>query len=316
MADVIGVFWMFHKRRVELGNIPFSLIIGSHVDNHIGSFNPNRDVPQESLNLVKKNMGSSVRVIDFYSNAVALSLSTSLAQYLSRVYDSHDDFSDVLPVSDSLNVFFSPVARRYVRELIQSVEQKGRSISRVFLRGDFNIFSVVSAGATTGAEVVSQLKSLLAEQFDPKHALMIAKVELSKIEDARGGIGLTRKAPNLYMGKPKYDLISDSGLNREKLNLLGYGKAIGCPASLVLSSEAEAFLKTLGFHPPRTMLADFSQLLVHDFDNTIGSWYQTLTEDEKRRYIHAEDIPILSGELRQKISREEELLFNRGKERR
>lgn len=313
LADVIGIFWVFHRERIARRNLPFSGTYEFEGTNTIVKpLNLNR-CPREG------------RILNFWAEGVRDVFIGSWNQFLQRL--DRYQFSVCIPIAnevpDSVNVFFSEGNQRYIGPLIQSAERLGGEISQVALHDGYTVEAVVSAGINTGSEVTTQLKALFGPSSQESLPLMISKIHLDSVNQARRGIGITKTRVGSHEGNPLYYLVDDSplGIDREVLKSFGLGEAIGCPAGLPITQETRDFLTRLGFDPPRTMLGDFAIVLSSEFDRTVLAWYERLPEDERRRRIHPDELRLLSGEARKaaieeaKTRREGGCPFGHGKER-
>src|SRR5579859_3231617 len=107
-ADIIGIFWQFHKKRVLTGNIAFSLI-GDE------GFNINKVIKPDR----------QVDLINPFSGGTIISLHTSLQQFMLANMNAPISNESRFPIPASCNLLIDD----YVKELIQRTKQKGAMYS-------------------------------------------------------------------------------------------------------------------------------------------------------------------------------------------
>lgn len=302
LADIIGIFWQFHKRRIEMGNIPFAAKWNTRLGMH-GKYDPQAEVSEYT------DVGASRRhkVIEDFAYATRLTFEASWIQYLRELgygfdispLDNEVSFLDAdgVRIPEEVLSLVDP----YLNEIIDRAQLMGEELSEVSLIDKFSVQRIVDAGANTGARVTSQLVGLFGEDFEPASSLIISKVALDNVAFARKEIGLVMsKKPDVDNRSLDYSLLDDSkvGLNRNRLKEWGLGRVLGCPAGIPISEEAREFLRDKGVVVEATMLEEFAEVTSVQFDEAIGSWFRGLSPEYSREVIEAEDLRILSGEAR------------------
>lgn len=225
-------------------------------------------------------------------------LSASWQQFLEGLgADYTGSFLGGTSIPESARRFMDP----YVRYLIGRAGVLGKDLSKVGLRDGYSVKSLVGAGIATGAEVTTQLRAVFGEEFRPIMTVMISKVRLADVENARRGVGLTKKRLGSHEGGAEYSLLDNSpqGLNRERLKELGLGDALGCPASMKVSQETKEFLKERGVDVSSiTMLEDFATMTADEFDHYVGEWYRGLSAPQRKLFVESETRRVIDGTAR------------------
>jgi hypothetical protein len=293
-ADILGIFWQFHKERLEAGNIEFAMV-PKYEGGPAVSFNPALRAAQ----LVEPD-GMEYDVLFDFTNAVYDTMAGSWQQFLANLglYHTKELLADV-KIPNRLQRFFTAditnLARRTEK---QTVEYRTAANSE-------SLSSIGNAGMNTGAMATVQLYALLREQFTPKPAIMMSKVSLNYLNPALSEIGIPDEAEDgTVLIEGTYTLLEDSalGIDRKRLRKFGLGFNLGCPASMNISDDAKSFLQRIDVNMgDTTMLDEFAAMVPLQMDRYVGVWYGGLTERVRQRLIDPENRRILSGELREKL---------------
>lgn len=304
LADVIGIFWEFHKRRIQSGNIEFALT--EHPETRkLVPFNPllKTDLWQKGGNLHPH------KVLEDFSDAVLETHQGSWQQFLEGLgRDSIKGSLAEVEVPEGAKKFFDP----YIEGLIVRVEQLGTELSRVHFKEGFSISSLGNAGFNTGTMVTTQLIGLFGDEFRPLTAVLISKVRLEDVGLARKEVGLPAISLKGEFEIPlgDYSLLDNSplGLNRDRLRELGLGDTLGCPAGMKISHETQEFLVSKGVSlSGKTMLEEFAGMMSEQFDRYLGFWYRGLTTLQRQTLIDPETERVLAGEVRRLALQENDL---------
>ncbi len=304
LADIIGIFWQFHKERVESGNIEFTYMKEFQYPGY--NFIPFD--PQVKANkyptLKEKYLGgllykniSTYNVVENFGMETSSTLIASWMQFLEGVgtIDHLPNFLNGMPEPpESLQRFMSP----YARSLIDKAGDLGKDLSKVELTNKYEVGAVVSAGMNTGTKVTTQLRALFDEDFKTIMPVILSKVRLGDIEEARTEIGI-KSSRSVNTGDANYNLLDNSkyGLDVERLKEFGLGDTLGCPASMKVSEPAKQFLKECGVEVSGTMLEDFAGVASEKFEHYVGSWYRDLSPREQRKLVEPETRKILDGDV-------------------
>ncbi len=293
LADLIGIFWQFHKQRIESKNIEFAYMYNAESNTH-ERFNPKK----ESEARQKEKHYRPYRVIEDFGNCVSRTLQASWDQFLNGVgipkWDRESFINSIQPPESIKKHFSDP----YIRSLVDRAGELGKELSSVSLRDDYSVKAVVNAGISTGSEVTTQLRALFGKVFNPVLAVVISKVSLKNVDDARSGIGLTEVIGGGHEGIPQYSLLNASKdfLDKDKLKMLGLGKTLGCPAGIKISKDAERFLKKCGINTsPETMLEGFASMVNEQAKPYLEEWFCNLSEMGRQQILEPETREVLEG---------------------
>ena len=292
LADTFGIFWQFHKERVLSGNL--SLAMAENLDT--GAFEPYD--PRKRLRGWRRR-----EPITDYVEAMKDTTESSWHQFLDGLGLLTGEHKLVdIPVPDEQRRFFD----EYTTHMAFAADDGVRLYARTDLKGSTVLSSLGDAGMESGIDATVQLPAIFGEDYSPVSTLQLSKVSLHNFYDGLTEIGLFPRASQTERTKPDYSLLdgSSNGLRRDKLRELGLGDNIGCPASLPVRKETEAYLVDKGVTlATRTMLEDLSQMTADHFQRDVMEPYRELG---MRRYISVtgENRRMLDGRVRSSIGRE------------
>ncbi len=303
-ADTIGIFWHFHKERLNSGNIPFASVSFASGRPPIG-FDP--DLRYESQ---RKSSHVKYEILSDFAHATSNTLIGSWKQFVGGLgLQTSPDVLDTIPVPQRQMRYFTDD----VRGLAERTERLAMLMHPT--DDDISVSSIGADGGFTGAESTVQLQALLGKQFTPRASLMLSKISLANLGLGTSEIGLTDVAQDgSVRHEANYQLLDDSslGLNTKRLRELGLGSMLGCPAGMPISGEAKRFLESIeATVGDETMLAEFTGMMPTQFENYVVKWYNRLSPEAKIIYINPEDRAILEGEVkRERIAEIQEIRAN------
>jgi hypothetical protein len=310
LADILGIFWQFHKERIQSGNIALAL----QNDYEAGTV-----VPFDSMHKIERwrRHGNfrTHKITQDFAESVKSTMQASWQQFLAGLgTHSIKAMLDNVPVPEDQRRFFD----QYTRDLAVRADEGVKKYSRADLRDDTSLSGVGEAGMHIGSEATVQLCAIFGDEFKPNSALLLSKINQNDVGDGLKEIGLLRRFDQSVGGaSPEYTLLdnSSSGLNRERLRELGLGSTLGCPAAMRVSSETEGYLRSKGVTPSTpTMLEDFAVMTSEQFNHSVREMYAGLTHRQKQTFIDPEQNRILSGEAR-KVATSERRSCPYGKEK-
>jgi hypothetical protein len=302
MADILAIFWQFHKVRIKEGNIPFAF-----------RYNDGKDpkyVPFDMKPIFNSGKYHEYHIFQEFIRYATGTLVESFEQFLElqKILPAHKNLmlGDV-PIPNAAKKFTSKyVYDLYTDAVFERKTSRFPGFPPIYEYDTDNdaVRQLVEKGANTGNEITGQLCALFGETFLPTMAVLASKISLSHIWDLRSDIGVVNIMQGLYHHPISSSVVDDSmlGLDKEKLKSYGLGKVVGCPASMTISKKTEDFLKQCGVEiPPRTMLEDFALTFQIEFKKIIGAWFASLTSEQKKK-IKVETIKLLDGtELKQAL---------------
>lgn len=215
---------------------------------------------------------------------------------------------------------FRPIPKRYlpyinhpfVTELIQTTNHLAKKLtpSRISQNEiEQPCHRVIVGGQRTASEILPHLGLIMEEEMRAVMPLMLSKVSFSSISELQEGIGLVSLLTDTADIDPfLLDFESETGLNHDRLRELGYGSAIGCPASIPPSRECKSFLHEellqLGVENSQdslkgTMLAQATLPAIQLALQT-RAWYNQLS-DTNKQHIIGRDRDILEGDIRRNV---------------
>lgn len=310
LADVISVFWQFHKERVTTGNLDFA------VNDNAGRLE--RFNPQKMLELrMAMNGPDKLRIIEEFTSAAGFGVVGSWRQFL---YGTNPRFWNIIllptkPIPEASRRFMDG----YSSSLIDKVNKIAEDPTKNIPRKPY-IFNLVTQGLNTGLDIATQLSAIFGTEFNPKIAIAISKTRFEDLKETNKAVGLERDKDGKCTENYSYDLIDGAerlGLNKEGLKELGLGDVLGCPASMKVSDPTRRYLEGKGVQVVGTMLEDFTRMTSEKFEETVGKWYRGLSQ-ERRGFVHPEDRRILDGQVLEeskKFRAEGKCPYLRGKER-
>ncbi len=294
LADIIGIFWQFHKERVNSENIEFAYQYDTDARGEQPPYIPFNSARKIASYHKARNYNTH-RVVEDFGEDIGHTLNASWEQFLELNNMPYiDHLLKGVPVVESARRF----ADSYVHTLMKRAEVLGKELSKVGLRDGYSIEGIVHAGVVTGSEVTTHLRGLFGEEFRPIIALIISKVRLDNIIETRRAVGITRDMGGGHEGTPNYNLLDNStiGLNREKLKMLGLGDTLGCPAGMKVSKQTRDFLLQRSVDVSETtMLEEFALMTVDKFDHYLGDWFRGLIPIQRQTLIEPETLRVLEG---------------------
>ncbi len=296
LADIIRIFWEFHKIRMSREEVYFASI--SAEGN--GQANPRARLPFHPQVEIESDgaLGRKRKrdVIMDYSFAIELSLHTSWKQFLN------------IP-NHQLPAEYDAITKNpYLLSLLDRASTVGSFISTVDRdSGTFSLQDIVERGITTGVDASNQLASIFGEAFTPLTALVISKVRIRNTRTILEGIGVA-----LNTGSPStHELLdpdSKTKLVMKELRELGYGDTLGCPASKRPSAECMAFLQKVlpayGVKETKlegTMLDEFAIYTAASYKKDIKDWYDRLSDEQRLEWIDSYTRARIEGKVSQSL---------------
>ncbi len=293
LADVIGVFWQFHKKRLDGNNITLTYNSGGQ---------------EFDFDYIRHNKEEGgVNVLADFDESLRRSLTDSWLQYIPGIKSSLSlGLSNFeiwgIGVPEELRAFMHP----YVGRLIEKAQSNGRKVSQVPLGKNFSVDGVVRGGMKTGTEMSVHLASLFGEDFKISYPLMMSKLDMKSAVDALEEVGIATtklafwESPIITEKLKMIDL--EQGISHQRARYHGYGVAIGCPANILVSSETSKFLMDqFGISANKTMLAEYVPRVEREFKEKIWIPYQSLTRNEKEKYVIAKNRALLDGDVLREV---------------
>lgn len=288
-ADLIAIFWLFHKELLRTGQAEFSYSFDEYT--HMEPFSPSAEIKEE-----RSHGGNDpIDIVRKYSIGVERSIERSWGIFLRemgfnvRPFAIGDKTSFVFP--KSAKIFIS----EYTKHLINDVQELGKIYSTGGMGQDFKVENTIALGIETGSEVTGQLDAIIGDEMKPVFVLLISKIRGKYNRPAQREIGI----PDLHVGDLyNYDLLHPvDGIDRQRLRQYDFGTAIGCPASIKISPQTKKFLQeTHGITFEGTMLGDFATMF-HDKFREVRLWYKKLNDGDKLKLVTKENRNILDGKV-------------------
>lgn len=312
LADIIGIFWQWHKQRIQSGNIELTLQLDES-QKYI-SFDP------QLFGEAYAKEEKPCNIIDILSDEIYMTLSQSFLQFRDRIgYQDRERLDDVQlhkqfpqPDKDSKDDAYSDA---YVRDLFVKARDLGKSLDKK--PEEFSLSKIVLNGMGTGPDIATMLRAINGEAYQIAPTL-VSKIRIDSLPAVKADLGIRRKPE--YSATPPYSLLNDSpqGVDTAKLRELGRGYTLGCPGAMKVSETTELFLRTTcGIRGEiQPMVMEFSSMVGREFDRYLDNWYRELSAENRVRYIDTETRRILDGDVRRKINNRAECPFGAGKERR
>ncbi len=292
LADIIGVFWQFHKERIRTNNMHFAVITASHPDGRV-QISP-YDPAIRALESFVDIGGKKLKLIQDFGNSIGRSLSLSWNQFLSELGFEHlsSPTQISIPIPESAKKYLDS---GYLGPLIESADRLSETFSRVRNDKIDNLGKIVGSGIKTNEDVTPQLKAIFGEDFRASISLAISKIRIDNIFLARSEIGLGKDNE-----KPNFQLVdgSSQGLNTSRMREFGIGgDTVGCPAGMRVSAATRSFLEEKGASVKTTMLGELIPMTSEQFDHYIGNWYRELSPWQRRSLIDRSSRLVLEGKL-------------------
>lgn len=278
MADVIGIFWEFHKKRIELGEQDFSKGFGENVDYG------------QVIERHRYGGTDPVDIINIYSGGIQISFQESMGHFFNGIRSK-----SIRDISTDTRPFFLD----YTRNLLDETQRMG-SLYSGFARGEnYSVHRTVEAGAETGSTVVPQIDAIFGDSLKTVYPLILAKVELRHNQRVQSQVGL-RTVDNGRILEPDFNLLDPKhGINRQQLSKFGYGEAVGCPVAMPVTPRTKEFLRdecnTIPTSP--TMLEDFAKVVHEDMAVKVRSWYSLLAPDLAKEVVDQRNRDLLDGRI-------------------
>lgn len=283
LADILTIFWEYHKARLEAGTIAFGYENGTR---GIQPYNGPAQIlydRQQSAEILERENSAQIDIIKSFSHAVFRSLSLSwydfIAQYQPILHEDNITNWQDDPREIRQQLFVragnetSPYISQYVHNLLVDcvIEQHGIPSSPLFA-------PIVPVGLSTGTHVTVDLLAVMNKFFKPTIPLLVSRTSLSALAFTRSVLG-KNSYPQPYSG---IDPTSRAMLDMERLIEANYGRAMGCPAGHMPTEETQQFLETAtGHRTSLPMLVDFSKELHKEYERTIMEWWKGLSQEEQ-----------------------------------
>jgi hypothetical protein len=283
MADIISIFGHFHKARLDANDLKPAYFV---VEDRFVPY----DITQDA-----QEFGEAFMPLERFSTAYKEAIDYSRRQFIGALGLRQPASYEIatwpdLPISDSARVFIHP----YVSDLAARAQELRSLIGHPDPEATTNIHEITEDGLRFGAEITGQLAGLFGDDFSPSLTTRLARVYIRNTEEIQEGLGLV-------LDNPTYDLLDASpvGLNSDTLKSWGWGEAVGCPAALPPTEKTKDFLRARGVKDPiQPMLYDFSRMFNGEFNRTVRTWFNGLNEGDRTRFVHHEDLRILTGKAR------------------
>jgi len=282
LADVITIFWEFHKERLTIGDTVFA-----HGELDKIPYDAGKDYKK----LARGRLMSEYPPIDQFIMHAQIAMKDSWIDFLKGLTLVQPENKRKFNVPESCKRFMHP----YVYDLVVHAQELGEKYSKFETGHEYRVQTGVVAGIDTGVRVTTQLSAIFGEDFNPLDPVRISKVSLEKVGYATGGIGRHTEdvpATSYYMLHP------EQRLNTDMLRQLDYGKAEGCPAGLPSSAQTKKFLREeCGIEVKGTMLEDFARVLHTEFNQSVRSWVENLHPRQRQDYLRQEERRLLEGKV-------------------
>ncbi len=278
IADVIAIFWQFHKKRIVEGNVSFACRYGNNGE--LVPYDPQLTIDERPQD--KKQ----ITLLKDYISAIESSFENSLHQFMQLL--------GAESVSHALKNTFPPDSCRpficqYVQELVQETQVLGEQVGSIQTDDDFTVDEIITLGARTGTITSAHLSFILQEYFKPILPVLLSKVGRNEpLSQATSEIGLQTNS----FGDGNHLLLHPTtGLDMERLREVYTPQTKpSCPASQKPSKETLLFLhEQCGAFPKGTMLHEFSEAVHTDFNTRIMSWFNSLTPELRTAYLYRDE---------------------------
>lgn len=293
LADIIGIFWQFHKARIADESISFACMSYK---------SPSGKRIFTDYDASFRSRIRPYRVLKDFGLGISHTMDYSWQQFLQSLGRGYNSLPEELtmPVSDSAQRFIDP---EFIGPLLDNATELIPDS-----RDHKELKDLVSPGITTGVVVPLQLRGIFGEDFNPRTAIILSKVSLNFIPKIDQGIGMTfdENGNRVDQDPPEYALLNNSaqGVNHTLLREYGLGRVLGCPASMKVSEKTRLFLEGKGIRSPRIVTTELAEMIDDKFDPYIGNWYRGLGPEARRAIIDPETIKILDGDIRRSIKPE------------
>ncbi len=284
-ADFIKVLWELHKDRLSAGSVSFAV----DYQNEPAPFDLSKRVADF------RNGGSTYprNVVREYNQGVFLSIRSTLDLFRRSLYQKYDPkrVTEDGIVENISPLYLDPkIYDLYLDISIGSVIKSRNTAIQDPTEG-----RVIEAGLRTGVDIPVQMRAVMGEDFQPKDAVAVSKIDLSFLQPAKTMTGMRSF---LSMREPSFALFHpDARINDELLRLMGRGSAVGCPASRIAGPEIRNYFDKAGKDGSSIMLAEFCSLLSLDYAESVEKWYRQLSLRDRELFVDEEAELLLSGEV-------------------
>jgi len=302
LADVLGIFWQFHDKRIRSGNISFAAVKTTENASGIRPFDPQQIIDEHSRDTTPYIFSP---ITEFYLS-VTETMDGSFQQFLegNKIFGTQDHLLRNVAVPEETTRFFDPFVTNKIERAV-SLNEKVYPIPEESKEGlgasdlddlmAYRFGAKIRGGLNSGVSVTTQLKELFGSEFRPLIAITLSKIGLRHFPDAISEIGLLD-------GSQGYPLLDNSklGLDRERLKHFEIASSLGCPASMIVSPDTNIFLAERGIDVSRTtMLKDFIKKFPPRVDRHLGNWFRELTPFQRETaLIDPGELRIMTGEAR------------------
>lgn len=308
LADVLTIFWEYHKARLDAGTIAFGYEDGGRgLQPYNGPAETIHDARQSAEILGWENP-MQMDIINPFSRAVLRSLNVSWRDFVSQYPPAlREDMAsiwqdEVRDIKQRLRIQHGdevrPFTDDYVENLIADCVQDQHELQSPIL-----FASSIPAGLSTGTYVTTDLLAVMNRFFKPAMPLLVSRTSLRSLAETRAAVGR-----NFHRGAESYigiDPTSPTMFDMQTLIEAGYGRAMGCPAGRMPTEETQQFLESaIGHRVEKPMLIDFSRALAGEYDRTIGEWWRGLDDVAREQAIQGmtkECYMLVSGKKLEEI---------------
>jgi len=297
LADFIRIFWEVHKQRLSSGEIPFANMslatsLAPRFETYT-EFDMQRQIEISSKDL---NPDEKHPVIKYFADGVHSSIALSLLELLG-LKDTPDSIKHIFPDPtyplDKIKTIIDTITA------FQGVNQ-GRPSQKTIS----NMVDDISGGMETGIHVSTHMAALsyaVPNLNSSRAALMISKISGDYLVEAQTDIGIDIIAKEGEFDS-HYSLIdsqASNGLNMDLLRQFGYGRAIGCPASMKPSTECIEFLKTIPGvdEVSGTVTEELADIINEQFPHYVLSWFESLPQQQRELLIQPDHLAKLEGRI-------------------
>ncbi len=306
LADVLTIFWEYHKARLDAGTIAFGYEDGAR---GIRKYDGPKDWFADNAKTQSTySFGlQSVDIINPFIKAVLRSLTLSWYDFLQQYpEDNRSEMDSVHRIRSVMRATESDEVIPFRSSYVDGLVNQARDDSDQGLQSIPSFDTAVADGMRTGAIVTTQLMSVMNSYFKPAIPLLVSRTSIGQVQDVRlhlradadSGLSFRSFSPN-QKDQGIIDPTQAAMLDVNRLIEAGYGHAMGCPAGHMPTEETQQFLETAtGHRTSLPMLVDFSKLLHKEYERTIMEWWKGLNHEEQlqaQSQITEECYALLTG---------------------
>ena len=314
LADILTIFWEYHKARLEAGTIAFGYeLTTGGVRPYHGPTDAIHEM-QQSAETLGWEKPMKLDIINPFSRAVFRSLNVSWQDFVTfnhaaeqqlRMSGHRDQDTEYVKRhrGKRAGVESMPFKDLYVDKLIHACVQEEFKMQS---HGHFT--EIIPGGLGTGVNTTVDLLAVMNRFFKPAMPLLVSRTSLEALALTRSAVGRN----SLLNTQPYHgiDPTSPTMFDMQTLIEAGYGRAMGCPAGRMPTEETQQFLETaIGHRVERPMLIDFSRALAAEYDRTIGEWWRGLDDagrEQAAQQITEECYMLVSGKKLEEIRAQRE----------